>query len=242
MRRRFAPRWHWTLLTAALLPLLAALGFWQWHRGQLRQAQWDDFARGNAPAIDASAAALERLPRYTRVRLSGRFDGEQQFLLDNISHEGAPGYQVLTVFTLPEGSRLLVNRGWLPFTGYRDRLPDLALPADAAATLTISGRLGALPVAGMAAGRMAPAVDGTWPRITSFPAYSELEAAYGMPLVPTVLLLDADSGPGYLREWTATGLPPARHIGYAVQWWALALLLLGLFITYSFKRQDAASS
>jgi len=239
MPLRFAPRWYWVLLTAALLPVFVALGNWQWQRGQVREAQWQEFARGSDEAIEASAQALERLPRYTHVRVAGRFDGERQFLLDNISHNGAPGYQVLTVLELAEGSNLLVNRGWLPFLGYREQLPDVALPAESVADLlTLTGRLAALPVAGLPSGRAGPAMAGDWPRVASFPTAAQLEAAYGAPLLPAVLLLDADSGPGYLRDWQPPGLQPARHIGYAVQWWAFALLLLALFIGFNVKKRN----
>ncbi len=80
-------------------------------------------------AIEANAASLAHLPLFTRVRVAGQFDTERQFLLDNISHDGQPGYEVLTVLRLADGSGLLVNRGWVPFTGYRDRLPDIAFEA-----------------------------------------------------------------------------------------------------------------
>ncbi len=100
MRRRFAPRWYWVLLTAALLPLFVSLGFWQWHRGQARQAEWDAFARADTAPVEVNAATLATLPRYTRVRVRGRFDGERQFLLENLSHRGAPGYEALTVLAL----------------------------------------------------------------------------------------------------------------------------------------------
>lgn len=245
MAWRFAPRLHWVLLVAALLPVFVSLGFWQWNRGQARQEQWDEYARGDAAAIEADTATLARLGRYARVRVAGRFDGERQFLLENISHRGAPGYHVLTVLQLEDGGRLLVNRGWLPFSGYRDRLPDTSLPeperagapdATQDAVLRLSGRLAALPVAGLASGRSAP--TGDWPRVTSFPTLAQLEAAYGTSLLPHVLWLDADSGPGYLREWSPSGLPPERHIGYAVQWWCFALLLAGLFIGLNLKRSN----
>jgi surfeit locus 1 family protein len=225
------------LLTALGIPLFLALGVWQWQRGQVRQADWDEFAHSNAPALEAGASSLARQPRYTRVRVRGQFDGERQFLLENISHGGAPGYQALTVLTLPDGPGLLVNRGWLPFSGYREQLPDLSLPAEVNGVPTsVTGRIAGLPVAGLPSGQAAPAQQGKWPRVASFPSMAQLESAYGRPLLPVVLLLDADSGPGYVRDWRPAGLPPERHIGYAVQWWCFALLLAGLFVGLNLKR------
>ncbi len=47
-----------------------------------------------------------------------------QFLLDNMTHAGRAGYEVLTPLLLDDGRVLLVNRGWLPLPdGRRDELP-----------------------------------------------------------------------------------------------------------------------
>jgi surfeit locus 1 family protein len=233
---RFAPRWYWILTTAAVVPLFISLGFWQWHRGEHRREQWDSFARADVPAVEASATDVARLPQFTRVRLAGVFDAEHQFLLDNVSHEGAPGYEVLTPLKLVDGSHLLVDRGWVPFTGYRDRLPAVAF--DAAATpAAVAGRVSALPVAGLAAGRVAPPQDGPWPRVTSFPDMEQLAAAYGAPLQPVLLLMDADSGPGYLRDWRPPGMSPERHFSYAIQWWSFALLAVAMFVGLNLKKK-----
>jgi surfeit locus 1 family protein len=231
---RFAPRWYYVLLTAVAVPLFMSLGFWQLHRGQYRSEQWASFARTDLPAIDTSAATLARLPQFTRVRVAGEFDAAHQFLLDNISHDGAPGYEALTVLRLLDGSQLLVNRGWLPFNGRRDQLPDLSIPASGVQNLT--GRLSTLPVAGMAAGHMPPPASGDWPRRTSFPASADLEQALGELLLAPVLLLDADSGPGYLRQWRPPGISPDRNYSYAVQWWSFALLAVAMFVWFNLKR------
>jgi surfeit locus 1 family protein len=231
---RFAPGWVFTLLTALALPLFVGLGFWQWHRGEYRSEQWQHFAQGAAPAIAANVDSLQRLPRFTHVRVEGLLDSERQFLLDNVSREGRPGYEVLTVLTLAEGGELLVNRGWLPFSGYRDRLPDVGFQVTAVQPLT--GRLGALPTAGLAAGAQPPALQGPWPRLTSFPALQDLSAARGEKLLAPVLLLDADSGPGYVRSWDPPGISPQRNFSYAVQWWAFAALALALYIGLNLKR------
>lgn len=234
MALHFKPRWYFILLTAAAVPAFIALGIWQWHRGEHRRAQWQQFERSDVAAIESNAANLAQLPAFTRVRVAGQFDAEHQFLLDNVSHEGQPGYEVLTVLLLADGSRLLVNRGWVGFTGYRDRLPDIAL--DAPGPVRLTGRINTLPVAGMAAGRQAPASSGPWPRVTSFPARAELEASLGASLLQPVLLLDADSGPGYLRDWKAPGISPERNFSYAFQWWSFALLAVAMFVGLNLKR------
>jgi len=232
---RFAPRWQWTLAIVLVVPLFVSLGRWQWHRGEHRSVQWAEFSRTDVPAVEASAASLGQLERFTRVRVRGEFDTQKQFLLDNISHEGAPGYEVLSVLKLADGSQLLVNRGWLPFTGYRDRLPEISF--DASGVQVLTGRLSTLPVAGMASGRQPPALEGPWPRITSFPAHEELQRAWGAELLQPVLLLDAGGAPGYLRDWRPPGISPDRNYSYAVQWWAFALLAVAMYIGLNLKRR-----
>jgi surfeit locus 1 family protein len=231
---RFAPRWYFILLTAAAVAGFIALGIWQWHRGVHRSEVWQQFARSDVAAIEANAASLARLPMFTRVRVSGQFDVARQVLLDNISHDGQPGYEVLTVLRLADGSGLLVNRGWLPFSGYRERLPDVAFEYPSG---YVTGRLSTLPVPGIASGRQAPAASGPWPRVTSFPQHVDIESALGEKLLPPVLLLDAGPGPGYLRAWQAPGISPDRNFSYAFQWWLFALLALGLFVGLNLKRK-----
>lgn len=238
MSLRFAPRWPWVLLTALAIAAFVWLGFWQYNRGVARAQQWSEFEVAEE-ARDAAAGQLSSAPRWARVRVRGHWDGERQFLLDNISHGGAPGYEVLTVLRLEAGGELLVNRGWVPFSGYRDRLPDVSIAGDSTGdgnVQVLTGRLGVLPVAGLAAGRQPPATQGPWPRLTSFPEHAELEASLGSGLLPPVLLLDPDSGAGYLREWRPPGLAPERHFGYAMQWWMFAAAALVLFVVLNRKR------
>jgi len=225
------------LLVLLAAPAFVSLGFWQWHRGEYRSKLWADFARADIPAIEASAESLEQLPRFTRVQVAGELDATHQVLLDNISHEGAPGYEVLTPLRLADGSQLMVNRGWMPFGGYRDRLPDVSIAGAAAGEQRLTGRLSTLPVAGIAAGRAPPAEEGPWPRVTSFPGHDELQHLWGVQLRTPVLLLDAGSGPGYLRDWKPPGVSPDRNYSYAIQWWSFALLAVSMFIGLNLKRR-----
>ncbi len=41
---------------------------------------------------------------------------------------------------------------------------------------------------------------------------------------------------GYVRTWSPPGFPPMRHIGYAVQWFALALALLVIYLVTNLRQ------
>ncbi len=222
-----------TLLTVLLLTLFVGLGRWQWHRGEAKQEVWAEFER-NAPAQALMGRNFDSLDRFAHVELHGVFEPERQFLLDNRSHAGQPGYEVLTPFLLSDGRRVLVNRGWVRFGGYRDRLPDVSMAA--APALTITGRVDELPSGGLASGHAAPDGDSPWPKVTSFPTQPELANALGAALQHRILLLDPEVPGGYLREWSPPGMPPSRHFSYAIQWWGFAGVLLVLYFGLNFRK------
>jgi cytochrome oxidase assembly protein ShyY1 len=237
--RQFSASLPMTLLTIVLLALFFSLGNWQWNRGADKRVLWDRFERAAAPVYSARAPDVDALPRYSRIAFSGRYRPERQFLLDNRINNGRPGYEVLTPATTSDGRWVLINRGWIPFSGYRDRLPDVSMHG--AGTATISGYVDELPSAGLASGRAAPAasVPGeNWPKLTSYPTHAELEAALGEKLARRIVLLDRGvTGYGdYVRSWSPGGLSPDRHFSYAIQWWGFALVLLVLYFGLNFRK------
>jgi len=223
-RRAFVPTAGWTLLALLLAALFVRLGVWQWHRGVSRQQEWARFARGADQLLTLGARDVADVPLFQRVAVSGRLDSAHQFLLDNRTWQGRAGYEVLTPLTRPGAPVLLVNRGWVAFTGTRAQLPDVGF--DAPQSVTLSGRLGTLPSPGLAVGRAPPAPGAPWPKVTSYPDMPQLAAALGEPLAPRILLLDPGAPFGYLRAWQAPGLSPLRHFSYAIQWWSFAALTL----------------
>jgi surfeit locus 1 family protein len=233
--REFSPSWPMTLATLIFLGVFISLGRWQWHRGESKQAVWDEYRRDAAP-VSLDGRSLDALPRFARVTLEGGFRPEHQILLDNRSQHGMPGYEVLTLFVTSGGRRLLVNRGWVAFTGYRDQLPDVSMAP--ASEQTISGRIDELPVPGLASGRAPPATDGAWPKLTSFPTHEELEAVLDTKIERRILLLDANVRNGYSRDWSPPGLDPTRHFSYAIQWWGFAAVLLVLYFALNFRRKS----
>jgi surfeit locus 1 family protein len=222
------------VLTLLACALFTCLGFWQWRKGQAREAQWDSFARGAQVLVDLGSRPAASIALYQRVRAEGTLDGAHQFLLDNRSYRGTPGYEVLTPLTRAGATTLLVDRGWVPFSGSRARLPEVSVPG--AGTMSFSGRLSTLPSAGLALGHAAPA-GGDWPRVTSFPQMPELAAAYGAALEPRILLLDPSQQAGYVRDWQPPGIAPLRHFSYAIQWWSFAALAVFLWTFLTLRKR-----
>jgi surfeit locus 1 family protein len=233
--RTLAPH-PWALaLTIALLAGFVALGSWQVARSREKQALIEAFERGDADTVPISVAPVDRLPRYQRVSTVGRYQPERQVLLDNMpSGTGQPGYRVLTPFRRADGGALLlVDRGWVPLGPDRSRLPPVPVDAN---PRTVTGRLDGLPVPGIRVGAARATGAADWPLVLNFPVTADLEAALGEPVERRILLLDATGPDGFERAWRRSiGSPPERHLGYAIQWFALAVVLVVAFVATSLQ-------
>jgi len=229
-RREFAPQLIPTLVVVPLLLLLCGLGRWQLHRAAEKQALWDAFARGASAPI---ALPVTPAPRYSRVRVTGHYLPERQFLLDNMVHAGVAGYRVLTVLARDDGPPVLIDRGWVALGASRSQLPDISVGDE---ERSITGRVDETP----RAGATLPAPQSvSWPRVLNYPPMLVMEHALGRPLYPQIILLDPDQADGYLRDWHAPGFPPARHLGYAATWFAMAVTLLILYLYLSLTPRGA---
>jgi len=157
-------------------------------------------------------------------------------LIDNMpAANGAAGYRVLTPLERADGHGIvLVDRGWVPMGLTRDRLPDVAVGDEPRA---VRGRLDTLPVPGIRIGNASVAGDERWPRVLLFPTVADLEATLGVRVASRIVLLDDDLPDGYERVWRPSiGFGPERHLGYALQWFALGIAAAVAFVATSLRR------
>ncbi len=231
--RNFRPGFIPTLAMLPLLALLLWLGQWQWNRAAEKQTLLDRWA-GQAllapvalpTAPDGNTTATAQ---FLRVFASGVYLPGSQVLLDNQTRGGKAGYRVLTPLLLADGSALMVDRGWVALPGNaRDRLPNVAISS---ANRRVQGRLDHFRQAALreATGPLL-AVRDNRPRVMNYPDSAAVSAAIGRPVYPLVLLLEGTEPDGFVREDAPTlSFGPERHVGYAIQWWALAVTLVLLW-------------
>lgn len=234
--RTFSPRPWAVAATALLLAAFVSLGWWQLGRGREKQAMIDAFARGTETSVVLAGVTVDELPRYQHVSVEGHYDPARQVLLDNMpSSTGRPGFRVLAPFRRDGGGKLLlVDRGWVPLGVTREELPVVYVDPK---PRTVVGRLDALPVPGLRVGPAQAEGATGWPRVMNFPTQADLEAALGEPVESRIVLLDASNPDGFQRVWRpSVGFGPERHLGYAIQWFALAIALVVIFVALSLKR------
>ena len=228
-----------------LIASFTCLGFWQLGRAEQKRALFAAFdAAGGAVGtelIDGDAAADHR---YDRLELTGRYAPSRQVLLDWMTHEGQVGYQVLTPFRVTGSGRwVLVNRGWVAGTADHGQLPDVTVSGK---ERIIRGRIDSLPRPGLRLTGRNDVPSTTWPRPLLYPTLDEIETELGWPIVGYQLLLDAGQPDGFVRAWRPRSLTPENHVGYAVQWFAiagtLAVLGVGLQIRSARRRRVAERS
>ncbi|NBX40514.1 MAG: SURF1 family protein [Gammaproteobacteria bacterium] len=244
-RRVFAPSWLMTAATLSLLPVFIALGAWQWGRAEYKQRLAAEFSAGSAEQQPLGTRPTATLSRFAAVEVRGQWDGARQFLLDNRTRDGRAGYDVLTPLRLDDGRWLIVDRGWVPGSGFRERLPEVTFAlGDGAAVVTLRGRLDDWPTAGLESGRAAPATTGAWPRVTAYPHVADIARALATdaesaPRVEARLLLLDDAEPnGYLRAWRPFVKGPEQNWSYALQWWSFAVLLVVLYVVLNTKKRE----
>lgn len=201
----------------------AALGVWQIHRLAWKEALIAHVDRElrAAPVAAPAPAQWPALRReddeYRRVRLEGRFDFGREVLVRAVSTLGA-GYWVLTPLRTPDGTWVVVNRGFVR-PEMKDRVPHGAEAASVVGLLRFSepggtflqknepahGRWYSRDVAAIAAAR---GLDG---RIA--PYFVDAQAVAG-----------ADPA-----GWPRPGLTVVHfnndHLVYAITWFALAAMM-----------------
>lgn len=215
-----------TLIVLCLLPLLVWLGLWQLERGeQKREMLARQDARQQAMPVGPEQIETLQEPAYSRVSLQGRFDAEHSFLLDSRTRDGQVGVELIQPFQdQPSGLWVMINRGWIPWPDRRIppvfETPDDSLELEAW-VYAPSGKPFVLSKR---------EAEG-WPRLINHVDVEDIwqildrdGAAYELRLKP---------GPtAYRADWPVTTMKPHQHLGYAVQWFALAAALLALFIYF----------
>jgi surfeit locus 1 family protein len=227
------------ILSAIAVLVCARLGVWQLERADEKQRLHTQMAER------MEAQAFELLPgftyrdqlRFRPVVVRGRFVAGAQVLLDNRVHDGRAGAAVYAPFAVAgEPRRLLVERGWVPWSKDHARLGEAPLPEG---ELQLRGFLDQPPLRSAFIGEAPEAAmaGALWPYLD----WQRLGAKAGPLMEGVVLREDAATDGALLRFRPALEEKRGMHLGYAVQWFSFAgiVALVALRLWWSGRRRTA---
>jgi surfeit locus 1 family protein len=213
-------------------------GLWQLSRGHKKTALAALVAErgklGPMPAGELArdpATAERQFQRH--VELTGEWVTAHTVFLMNRTMDERSGFYVMTPLRLPDGSTVIVQRGWIP----RDDANPMKVPA-------LPMRGGPVRVFGHAAPwpdhwiDIGHSVDGPVRQNIELAAFT---TESGLVLRPLTVVEDAtpeNALDGMRRDWPTAvgGVSVATNYGYAVQWFAMSIAFFGLYAWLQFIR------
>lgn len=209
------------ILTAVLSLLMLAMGLWQLARAEEKRQLLTEWQQRRDSDISLSQASMMAEPFGYRLRVEGAYLDESMLFLDNQVQAGRVGYRLIRALPTRYGL-LMVDTGWWPADADRRQLPTIA-------TATLPTATGSTALSGHLIRPYQPPISlSKFIFIPSHPVVPSLTPAllaeiWGQPVLPWVLKLEPLGTKEAPDSWQPVVMGPERHIGYAVQWWLMAL-------------------
>jgi len=213
----------------------ARLGVWQLSRlAEKKRLNADRRAALAAPplALGDTFAADTLAGRVVSVR--GHYDNARHVLLAGRTHDGESGVEVHTPLILPGGGAILVDRGWLGADRPADAHPERSAESG---EREVRGVFEILPPARGATLR--PTVADSITVLLALRLDPDtLAARFPYPVARFTIreLPGPGVGPVPLRT-PPEPLDESMHLGYAVQWFAMAVIIAGGSIALGLRKR-----
>jgi surfeit locus 1 family protein len=210
-----------SILILATMAFLVSLGFWQLDRADQKRTIEASIQKANTGVVELIINQNELLNKeYYEVRLQGSYIGDKQFIYDNQIVDQASGYYVLTPFVLTgQSNAIMINRGFIPWNGRRDQLDDIAVDSTyREIKIQVSRPIKRIEL-------KTSDISNQFPVLIQAIDFDVIEEISSTSFVDVIGLLDPSSDDGFVRKWEPYTGSIEKHIGYAIQWFLMALVL-----------------
>ncbi|BCA94092.1 SURF1-like protein [Legionella antarctica] len=229
---RFTPNWLMIILTGVFISLFIRLGFWQIQRAD-EKTKMVVAEKALAKKQPLVWKPNQKLPmQYQRITLQGTYLSSI-FLLDNQHHQHQFGYDVLSPLLLAEGSVVMVDRGWIPGDTTRQSFPAIQRPSG------LVQLKGSAYFPSKKQWVLGPGLEEKENGITILELLDTkmISQILQKKVYPFIIRLGKQDAYGFVREWAIVSMPPQRHLAYALQWFAMALVILIIFVALNLKKK-----
>lgn len=210
------------------IAILLALGIWQmqrlaWKENILSQIE----TRMKADPVALPATPNADTHNRLRVKLTGELEPNELHILTSIKGEG-PGFRVIAPLRLPDGSRIMLDRGFIPESAKSSPRK--------LGKITITGAL-----------LWPNETDGYTPepnieRNIWFARETET-MAQALNTRPLLLVTETSDPPSAARPLPITLNIPNNHLEYAITWFSLSIVWFGMtcFLLWRIRTESKSS-
>lgn len=232
----FAPNFKLTVIVILLISILVYLGFWQIGRSHYKQNISQELgSKVQTKSVDLKSLVDPTLAkdRFTPVYVEGVYLHNYTILIDNQMHDHKVGYRVVTPMHVPRSENwVLIDRGWVPANKDRSQLPKIDVVFG---LMEVQGIINNIS-SGIVLQKDKANDELKWPIVLQSLDYDLIAIQLHHPVYKFVVQLNENQPGAYVHAKTSFGLSSNKHLGYAVEWFFLALTVLIYYIVVSTKR------
>lgn len=230
---RFTSRWRINVLGLLIIAMFIRLGFWQLNRAEEKRQMLSTHHQleHQTPGIWQSG---QNAPlQYQPIRVQGHFI-PVVFLYDNQHYHHQVGYHVISPLMVSSDHVILVDRGWVPGDVTRRSFPSINTPSH---RIHIQGSVYYPSKNNWLLGQSLEKVK-TNLVVVELIDTQLISQFLHKTVYPFIIRLAKHEMHGFQREWTVVSMPPQRHQGYALQWFAMALIVLIVMVVLNIKKKS----
>lgn len=234
--------WYLLGLTVIVFFTLVKLGLWQLERAEEKETRLEkiaEFTSVKPKFLDILLDTLEtpiesnkELLNDVPVKLSATFNDDIIFLLDNQPNKGQQGYRVFQL-ARHKDLTLLINLGWIQGSINRAQLPSFE---PVKGSHKIHGNIRFIEQGIVLQEQVFK--EENWPMRVQEIDVTKISRLIDKQLLPFVVFLDKKESLGYEKNWQPIVMPPEKHLGYAFQWFSLAIAWIMLMLWAAYKNNN----
>lgn len=233
---RFKPKIGMIVLMMFFVVIFSSLGRWQLNRADEKNAKHEQmqlYIRQPPINLPPELVKLKDF-EYREVEIRGEFVNSRTIFLDNKTYQRRAGYHVITPFRVANSLlHVAINRGWVEVGLDRSILPEIKAISD---EITVIGTVISPEIKSLTLSD--EFVHGAvWDKFD----LQRYVAETGLEMQPILVLQKNDTDDGLFRDWNKPDSGADKNIGYAIQWFSLAIATFIVFIVLNVKRSNRKS-
>ncbi|MDX3772691.1 SURF1 family protein [Chromatiaceae bacterium AAb-1] len=222
----------WCVITVAAMLILIKLAWWQLQRAQEKEQQLSQLAVLQAEGAIGWSQLRQLAPADADgipVKDHGYWLEPYIWLLDNQIVAGRVGYDVIIPVQFRQDEpALLVNLGWIAAADSRSELPQPEIPSQISVDGLLRSRLGNFRLGQNMEHRQG------WPVRLQQIETAEIAALLPVALYPAMVYQQQETR--FKPHYQPVVLPPEKHRAYALQWFLLAVAVVGVALAASVRQ------